>query len=60
MVRFDSFFLFLLSVLGERHILRIEKKKMKKKPTLAEGEFCGNKIINSFCRVSPINAASYA
>ena len=52
------FFIYLsLSVLGERHILRIEKKIEKKNLRLLKVKF---KTINSFCRVSPINAASYA
>lgn len=39
MVRFDSFSFFLLSVLGERHILRIERKKMEKNLRLLKVKF---------------------
>ena len=71
MVRFDYYFfevsfsiLFtaFFSVLEERHMIRDRKKKrllQKKKSTLFEGEVCKKKN-NSFCRVSPINAASDA
>ena len=62
---FKYLFLFYLplffSVLEERHMIWDRKKKVycKKKSTLFEGEVCKKKN-NSFCRVSPINAASDA
>ena len=48
-----------LSVLGERHMIQDRKKRHYwNKSTLVEGEVC--KEDNSFCRVSPIDAASDA
>lgn len=63
MVRFDYLFFFYRSQSENKDTFFGEKEKNfeKKKPTLAEGEvWNGNKRINSFCRVFPINAASYA
>lgn len=55
------FFFFLpISVLGERYILRRESKKFWKKNLRLLKVKLGNKVINPFCRVFPINAASYA
>lgn len=52
MVRFDSFFFTDLSLEKEKNF---EKKNLR----LLKVKF-GNKTINPFCRVFPINAASYA